>query len=175
MLPEAAALHKIWPKSAHSIVSRSQSQSWWHLSEILVTCSEQHKISICDTQLGPAKKPRIASERETRASNHDPSHHNLLSQRKDSTCKSLEGLRWVKPHKMPPHPVNALSPFHENTRNELSNSKHDTYDSCESQALWFPFSCFSTHGVWRKLGYICCVIISPWSVRQRLANDKELT
>lgn len=118
----------------------SKSRSRQHLLEILGNGCKQHiKKSICDTHLGPAKNQNNF-RKGTRASNHDPSHHNLLSQRKDSTRRCLEGLRWVKPHKMPPHPVNALSLSHKNSRNELSNLKQDAYDSCESQAMWFPFS-----------------------------------
>lgn len=36
----------------------------------------------------------------------------IYSQRKGCTHMSLEGLRWVKPHKMPPHPVTAPFLFH---------------------------------------------------------------
>lgn len=68
--------------------------------QLLQLCTFKSKA-----RLNPAKIKQHQTETTTSA--HDPSHLHSLSQRKACAHSCLEGLRWVKPHKMPPHPVSA--------------------------------------------------------------------
>lgn len=152
------------------------SRSWQHLLEIPGKCCEQHIKHLFVTHSWVLQKNQNYFRKGTRASNHDPSHRNLLSQRKDSTRRCLEGPEVGKPHKMPPHPVHALPLSHKNTEMNFPTWNRTptilvNHRPCDSFSPP-PHKCT---GCFRRLEYICHVIISQWRVGQHIASAMELT